>query len=169
MEGKCYKGSWEGVESEVRVKSYAPLREGKMWFSKCQFLQESLGSCCEERPIWPFITFSPGVNPWQVGRGNRWASGWGLGSPPHLHGDKEVSVAWALQRLAHADQTIFVRRQELPSTFLSYLTMYGWKEDKVCSALISVIERQPRKKVCFHVSGEAEANLLQVLTHESLK
>lgn len=38
MEGKCYKGSWEGVESEVRVKSYAPLREaGRCGFQNVNF------------------------------------------------------------------------------------------------------------------------------------
>lgn len=56
------------------------------------------------------------------------------------------------------DYTTFARRQEVPSAFLSSLTIYGWKEDKVYSAF-SASERQLRRKVCLHMSGEAEVNL----------
>lgn len=45
------KEAW-GVGSGGRVKSYAPLREvGGGGFLKCQFPQESLGSCCGESPL----------------------------------------------------------------------------------------------------------------------
>lgn len=86
--------------------------------------------------------------------------GWfGGQGPPTFMVVRNVSVPWALQRLAHVGSTTFARRQEVPSTFLSYLTMCGWKEDKVGSALFSARERQPKRKVCFHMSKEAEVSL----------
>lgn len=38
------------------------------------------------------------------------------------------------------DYPTFARRQEVPSTLLSSLTVCGWKEDKICSALFSARE-----------------------------
>lgn len=43
--------------------------------------------------------------------------------------------------------------------FWSSLTMCGWKEDKVCSALFSASGRQLRRKAYLLMSGKAEVNL----------
>lgn len=57
------------------------------------------------------------------------------------------------------DYTTFAMRQEVPSTLLSSLTMYGWREDKSALLLFPAMGRQLRRKVRLLMSGEAEVNL----------
>lgn len=155
----------EGVGSGGRVKSYAPLWElGRGGFLNVSFPRIS------EFLLWRkpsltfyFLSWCESVASGQVQQvSSRWGWFWGLRSP-WLHAGMEVSVSWALQRLVNVDYTTFTRRQDVLSTFFfffwSSLTMCGWKEDKVCSALFSASGRQLRRKAYLLMSGKAEVNL----------